>query len=424
MIRNAPLLDDGTPMPTRYWLVDPDLVAAGRADRVGRRRARRGSRGRPPTSSAPRTSATRAERDAALPPDHAGRGRTAASAARARGVKCLHAHYAYHLAGGDDPVGRWVARRHLRHDARRRDRHRDELDAAARRRRRRPRARRQARRPSSAGRRSRGSVRASTATARCIPTRSSARSTVLREYRRVIDELGVERVRADGDERVARRDATATTSSTRPSRCSACGPSCSRGDEEARLEFLGATAGLTEPAPYLVVDVGGGSTEFIVGTDEPEGLISIDIGCVRLTEQFLHSDPPTAEELSQAVSVVRDHLADVDRAVPGAAGREDARSAPRARCGRWPRSSSASTPRESERIHHFRLTRAAAEEVFRTLATEPIAQRRHNPGLEPGRVDVIVGGAIVVVGVHAALGLRRAARLRSRHPRRPRPRRV
>jgi exopolyphosphatase/guanosine-5'-triphosphate,3'-diphosphate pyrophosphatase len=51
------------------------------------------------------------------------------------------------------------------------------------------------------------------------------------------------------------------------------------------------------------------------------------------------------------------------------------------------------------RIHHFRLTRAAAEDVFRTLATEPIAQRRHNPGLEPGRVDVIVGGAIVVVSV-------------------------
>ncbi len=53
----------------------------------------------------------------------------------------------------------------------------------------------------------------------------------------------------------------------------------------------------------------------------------------------------------------------------------------------------------SDLIDHFRLTRAAAEDVFRTLATEPIEQRRHNPGLEPGRVDVIVGGAIVVVGV-------------------------
>ena len=56
-------------------------------------------------------------------------------------------------------------------------------------------------------------------------------------------------------------------------------------------------------------------------------------------------------------------------------------------------------PEDSGRIDHFRLSRAAAEEVFRTLATEPIEQRRHNPGLEPGRVDVIVGGAIVVVSV-------------------------
>jgi exopolyphosphatase/guanosine-5'-triphosphate,3'-diphosphate pyrophosphatase len=54
---------------------------------------------------------------------------------------------------------------------------------------------------------------------------------------------------------------------------------------------------------------------------------------------------------------------------------------------------------DRERTHHFRLTRAAAEDVFRTLATEPVARRRHNPGLEPGRVDVIVGGAIVVVSV-------------------------
>src|SRR5205085_8582853 len=97
-------------------------------------------------------------------------------------------------------------------------------------------------------------------------------------------------------------------------------PELLAGDAEARLEFLGATASLTEPGPYLVVDVGGGSTELIVGSDEPEGLCSIDVGCVRLTEQFLHSDPPTAEELSQTVSVVRDHLADVDRLVPGAAG--------------------------------------------------------------------------------------------------------
>ena len=69
-------------------------------------------------------------------------------------------------------------------------------------------------------------------------------------------------------------------------------PELLSGEEEARLEFPGATVGLNEPAPYTVVDVGGGSTEFIVGAGAPDGLISIDVGCVRLTEQILHSDPP------------------------------------------------------------------------------------------------------------------------------------
>jgi exopolyphosphatase/guanosine-5'-triphosphate,3'-diphosphate pyrophosphatase len=220
---------------------------------------------------------------------------------------------------------------------------------------------------------------------------------VLREYRGVIDDLGVERVRAtatsaarDASNRDALFDPTEAVLGTRPELL--------EGNAEARLEFLGATAGLSEPGPYLVVDVGGGSTELIVGTDEPEDLCSIDIGCVRLTEQFLHSDPPSAEELSQAVSVVRDQLADVGRSMPasflaptlvGTAGTVWTLAAIELGVA----------ASRSDLIDHFRLTRAAAEEVFRTLATEPIAQRRHNPGLEPGRVDVIVGGAIVVVSV-------------------------
>ena len=175
-------------------------------------------------------------------------------------------------------------------------------------------------------------------------------------------------------------------------------PELLSGEEEARLEFLGATAGLAEPEPYLVVDVGGGSTEFIVGTDAPDGLISVDVGCVRLTEQFLHSDPPTRRGAERRGRVVRDHLADVDRAVPGAARAKTLIGTAGTvwTMGAIELGVDAS---ESERIHHFRLTRAAAEEIFRTLATEPIAQRRHNPGLEPGRVDVIVGGVIVVVSV-------------------------
>jgi exopolyphosphatase/guanosine-5'-triphosphate,3'-diphosphate pyrophosphatase len=96
------------------------------------------------------------------------------------------------------------------------------------------------------------------------------------------------------------------------------------------------------------------------------------------------------------VSVVRDHLADVDRAVPGAA---HAKTLIGTAGTVWTMGAIelGVDASESERIHHSRLSRAAAEDIFRTLATETIEQRRHNPGLEPGRVDVIVGGVIVVV---------------------------
>ncbi|MDP9336819.1 MAG: exopolyphosphatase [Actinomycetota bacterium] len=220
---------------------------------------------------------------------------------------------------------------------------------------------------------------------------------VLREFRGVIDDLGVERVRATATS--ASRDAGNRDELFDPAeRVLGARPELLDGDAEARLEFLGATASLTEPGPYLVVDVGGGSTELIVGSDEPEGLCSIDVGCVRLTEQYLHSDPPTAEELSQAVSVVRDQLADVGRMLP-AARRAATLVGTAGTVWTLAAVDLGVDAARSDLIDHFRLTRAAAEEVFRTLATEPADRRRHNPGLEPGRVDVIVGGAVVVVGV-------------------------
>ena len=220
---------------------------------------------------------------------------------------------------------------------------------------------------------------------------------VIQEYRGVIDDLGVERVRATATS--AARDATNRDELFDPvERVLGARPELLSGDEEARLEFIGATANLNEPGPYLLVDVGGGSTELIVGTDEPVSLLSLDVGCVRLTEQFLHSDPPTAEELSQAVSVVRDLLADAGRTMPAS---WDAPTLIGTAGTVWTLAAIelGVDSERSDLIDHFRLTRAAAEEVFRTLATEPIEQRRHNPGLEPGRVDVIVGGAIVVVSV-------------------------
>ncbi|HEX3622378.1 MAG TPA: DUF501 domain-containing protein [Acidimicrobiales bacterium] len=110
VIRNAPLLGDGTPMPTRYWLVDDDLRRA-----VSTLEASGGVRAAERAVDADEVAAAHAryaaERDAALPPGHAGPRPSGGVAGTRKGVKCLHAHYAWHLAGGDDPVGRWVADR-------------------------------------------------------------------------------------------------------------------------------------------------------------------------------------------------------------------------------------------------------------------------------------------------------------------------
>jgi hypothetical protein len=110
VIRNAPILDDGTPMPTRYWLVAPALRRA--VDRLesggGVRRAAAAS---DPAEVADAHRRYRAERDAALPPAWSGPRPTGGVGGTRSGVKCLHAHYAWYLAGGVDPVGRWVDER-------------------------------------------------------------------------------------------------------------------------------------------------------------------------------------------------------------------------------------------------------------------------------------------------------------------------
>ncbi len=110
VIRNAPLLDDGTPMPTRYWLVgDPERTQVSRLESAGGVAAAEAAIGLAATADAHRRYA--AERDAAVPAGHLGPRPSGGVGGTRRGVKCLHAHYAWYLAGGDDPVGRWVAER-------------------------------------------------------------------------------------------------------------------------------------------------------------------------------------------------------------------------------------------------------------------------------------------------------------------------
>lgn len=107
VIRNAPLLDDGTPMPTRYWLVgEPERTWVGRLEGAGG--VDRAEAEVDATELAAAHDRYRAERDAALPEGWDGPRPSGGVAGTRIGVKCLHAHYAWHLAGGDDPVGRWV----------------------------------------------------------------------------------------------------------------------------------------------------------------------------------------------------------------------------------------------------------------------------------------------------------------------------
>lgn len=110
VLRNAPLLDNGRPMPTRYWLVGEQVRRdVGRLESEGG--VRRAEAAVDPDELAAAHARYAAERDAAIPADHTGPRPSAGVGGTRRGVKCLHAHYAWHLAGGDDPVGRWVAAR-------------------------------------------------------------------------------------------------------------------------------------------------------------------------------------------------------------------------------------------------------------------------------------------------------------------------
>jgi hypothetical protein len=108
VVRNAPILDDGEPMPTRYWLVGREqVVAISRLESSGA--VRRAEEEIDPTLIADAHHRYAAERDAQIPADYAGPTPHGGVGGTAKGVKCLHAHYAWFLAGGDDPVGAWAA---------------------------------------------------------------------------------------------------------------------------------------------------------------------------------------------------------------------------------------------------------------------------------------------------------------------------
>lgn len=179
--------------------------------------------------------------------------------------------------------------------------------------------------------------------------------------------------------------------------------------DEARFAFAGAAADVDHDGPVLVVDIGGGSTEFSVGPagGDVASSWSAEVGAGTLTDAYLHGDPPTPWELTAALSVVEIHIDDVVREVAGLG--EVLRDGVVVGVGGTITTMAAvelgMAHYDSDLIHGLVLTKEAVEDVFRTLATEAAADRRHNPGLPAERVDVIVGGACVLVEVMRRLAI-------------------
>ncbi|MGP0030554.1 MAG: exopolyphosphatase [Acidimicrobiales bacterium] len=230
---------------------------------------------------------------------------------------------------------------------------------------------------------------------------------VLREYRRIMDEAGVTRARL------------VTTSAVRDARNGAAFLAAASdaagvpaellsGEEEGRLAYAGATTGLPpSPGDDLVIDIGGGSTELVVQRDGVVAAVSMNIGCVRLTERFLHHDPPGAGEVAAMVACIDAELDSAARSLP-------VLTTVRAGCRLLGLAGSVTTlasldlglpAYDSDKIHHSVLRRAAVEHWCTTLGTETSAARGRRGGVVAGRADVIVGGAYVLRQVMDHFGI-------------------
>lgn len=234
-------------------------------------------------------------------------------------------------------------------------------------------------------------------TGRLAPEAIERTRVALASYAADIDKLGAQRIRMCATS--ASRDASnAADFREMVERTLGVAPEVVTGDEEARLSFTGAVRGLPADArePFLVIDIGGGSTEFVVGTRTGgvEAAISMDIGCVRMTERHLHGDPPSRAEIAAAQA---DIAAAVDRALEVVPGREAATLVGLA--------GSVTTvvaiaeglqEYDPGRIHHARVSYQAVADVTADLLGKTREQRLAIPVMHPGRADVIGAGALVL----------------------------
>ena len=402
VIRNAPLDAEGHPFPTTFWLTCPDAVrAVARLESAGWIKAL----DEDPAFAdgiARAHDAYARERARDLPEARSWGG---VGGAR-RGMKCLHAHYAFHLAGGEDDVGAWVAGRvEPIHPEERRGRV-AAVDQGT------------------------NSIRLLVAEPGGAGFTELARDMVITRLGQGVDATGVladeavdrtlavlatyvRRARALGAERIRVGATSAVRDASNVGRFAEEVRRLARsdlevitGDHEAALSFLGATWDLgPERAPFAVIDVGGGSTELVVG--EKPGRAgssrSTRMGSVRFTERFLASDPPAAEELARLIAEAERLLdQEVDPAVPV---REA--STLIAVGGTATTAQAVAMGLEvddPDAIDRSTLALADAERTLERLARMTVAERSALSVMPPGRGEVIVAGVAILVAAMRRFG--------------------
>jgi len=412
VIRNVPLDAAGDPFPTTYWLTCPDAVKAiSRIESEGwiaslNERMTDDEAFRASVEAAHDVYA--ADRATDLAAAHAWGG----VAGTRIGIKCLHAHYAYRLAGGDDPVGAWVAERIEPVHA---DQRRGRVAAI------------------DQGTNSIRLLVVEPAAEPGAPATELARDMLItrlglgvdRSGRfdhdalvRTVEALGTfcRRARALGAERIRVGATSAVRDAENRDEYAAAVRTLAgseleviTGEQEAGLSFLGGTHGL-DPGrgPFAVQDIGGGSTEFVVGAAPgiAEHAISTRMGSVRMTERHVRHDPPTAEDLASLEVDVASVLDEVDASVAvrdartfvAVAGTATTLQAIALDLSRY----------DPDRIHRTWLTRGDAERVRDALAAMTDVERAALPVMAPGRGDVIVAGAVILVATMRRFGLDRA----------------
>jgi exopolyphosphatase/guanosine-5'-triphosphate,3'-diphosphate pyrophosphatase len=406
VIGNAPFDVDGHPFPTTFWLTCPEAVKA--VSRLEAGGSIGGLNERVQTDEAFASTLAAAHRAYALERREMAEeaGSWGGVAGTRMGVKCLHAHYAYHLSGGADPVGAWVA---------------EEVEPIH---------------PAPGGRvavidQGTNSIRLLVAEpvddgvfqeiardlvitrlgrgvdaiGRLDPAALERTIAVLARYCRQARALGSERIRVAATSAIRDAGESRDAYAAAVRRYAGSEVEVISGEKEAALSFLGATHGLDPgDGPFLVLDVGGGSTELVTGSEpgRAEHAVSMRIGSVRLTERHLATDPPTPGELVAVEAAVDAAIAEAEHAVP----------ADRARtlvaCAGTPTTLQAISlglaRYDPDRIHGTWLALDDAERILSEAARRTNAELAALPVMVRGRGDVIVAGAVVLVAVMRRFG--------------------